>query len=145
MTVTDSRKTARKHLASLIEASLVTNLHLVQVVYAFQAGDLNGQSPVISVCSGGTFRERESFDEDNYPTFYIDIHVFVLYSDGKDWTEDLCEDRLDDIEEAIGKVISDNQHTQYWEALTQEEPTSPDGLDVGGQEYRHELLRIKVE
>lgn len=142
--ITSSRKLARKHLASLLQAALTGSGKPVQAVYDNQVGDFGGQSPVVVVSSGGSLRERLTY-QGQKSKYLLDIHVFVLYADeASSWTEAMAEDALDDIEELIQGVINDNQRSTYWESLTMTAASETGGVVIGGKEYRSELIGVRV-
>lgn len=140
-----NRKTIRKAIADLLKVGLVGEGKPVQAVYDHQVGDFNGQSPVVVVSSGGSLHEPGSFDG-SHAAFWLNVQVFVLYAsaDGN-WNEEDAEDALDDIDEAISGIFSDNQVSLHWQSITQDERSLTDGIEIGGVEYRIELISIRVE
>jgi hypothetical protein len=142
--IPSSRKAARLHLAGQLQAALTGTGKLAQAVYAYQVGDFQGQSPVVVVSSSSSLRERFTF-QGSKPTFTLTIHVFILYADGTgNWTEANAEDALDDIEEIIGKTLAANQKSPYWETITQVGATQTTGVMLGGQEYRTEVITVRL-
>lgn len=139
-----SRETVRDAMAVLLEAELVGAGNPVQAVYGYQIGDFVGLSPVVIVSSAGTGRQRMTF-EGSRATFYLNVYIFVLYTDEDAWNEDDAEDRLDSIEEKIAGVLDANQRTADWEALDYVDRSVCDGIEIGGVEYRREVIPIKVE
>lgn len=142
--ITTSRKDARKHLATLLAASLVGSGNPAQAVYDCQVGDFGGQSPVVVISSGGSLRERLT-GQGMKPKYMLNIHVFVLYADESGaWTEAMAEDALDDIEEIAQAVIAANQSSAYWGALTMTAPSQTGSVMIGGKEYRSEVIGLRV-
>ena len=142
--ISGSRKDARKHLAGQLKAQLVGTGLPAQAVYDYRVGDFQGQSPVVVVSSGGSLRERFSF-QGTKPKHALTIHVFVLYADETGaWTEADAEDALDDIEEIIANTLAANQKSSYWEAITPTAPSETSGVMVGGKEYRTEVITVRL-
>ena len=142
---TATRKAVRQQLATLLTAELVTAQSLVQAVYSYRIGDFQGQSPVVVVSSGGSQRIPLTF-EGTKPTYQILVHVFVVYSteDGT-WTEEDAENALDDIEEAISGVIAANDALDnYWISLGVNGKSVADSVEIGGVEYRREIIELEV-
>ena len=100
-----NRKTVRQAFADLLETALAS---LAQKVYDYRVGDFGNQSPVVVASNAGSRRERISFQGSKVTT-YLQVDVFVLYSDEGSWGEDDAEERLDDIEAAIAGVLDGNQ------------------------------------
>jgi hypothetical protein len=132
-----NRKTVRKALAALITSG-VTGL---QKVYDYRVGDFGGQSPVATVSSSGSQRERLTF-AGSKATMAFQVDVFALYSDGGSWGEDDAEDAIDDIEAAIADVVDANQVTANWRALSLEGRSQRIDVEIGGVEYVRESMII---
>ena len=146
-----NRETVRDAVATLLEDGLTGTGNPVQAVYNCQVGDFDGQSPVVVVSSGGSARPAMTF-QGNRATFWVNVHVFVLYSDEGDWGEDDAEDRLDLIEKEIAGIVETNRGpTDYWQKLAYGERMSGMGrtqtgsVVVGGLEYRTELIEMQAE
>jgi hypothetical protein len=74
------------------------------------------------------------------------IHVFVLYSDEGTWGEDDAEDALDSIEAKIADVVQANMsNSGVWSRVRYAEPTLTDGVEIGGIEYRREVITLEFE
>ncbi len=142
-----SRATARKGLANLLTTALVGTGKPAQAVYPYQVGDFAGQSPVVVVSSGPMLRLRDTLGECYRSRFELYVYTFVLYADPQsNWTEADAEDALDTIEAAIADVLLTNtRYSGYWDRIEYTEPTQPDGVEIGGIEYRRELIRLTVE
>ena len=135
------RSTYRALLASGLEARLVTTKCYAQAVYAYQASDFAGQSPVVVVTSAGTEAEQSTFGGDE-TRFDYDVIVFVLYADGTAWTEADSEGRIDLLEKEVRDWVADNRAgTIYWHTRGQ---TEIDAVMVGGDEYRMERIPISA-
>lgn len=140
-----SRETLRDALAQLLTTELTGTGKPVQTVYNYQVADFAGASPVVVVTSGPMERIRHGMGACWRSAATIDIHVFVAYSAPGGWTEANAEDALDTIEALIADVVLANNTTANWHGLRYDIPTLPDSVEVGGEEYRHELIRLRAE
>jgi len=141
MTTSVNREWARDALAYLIDTALTTAA-LTQEVYNYQVGDFEGRSPVVVVTSGPVQRTMDSFGTCWRTNVTLYVHVFVLYSDKDTWGEDDAEDRLDAIEAEIADVVAANPSNVTWGGLEFAEPSIVDSLEIGGDEYRHEVFTV---
>ena len=140
------REAARKHLASLLETALVGTGLPAQAVYPYQVGDFKGATPVVAVTSGPMRRRLDSMGECWRKSFQLLVYVFVAYSDDAGWTEAMAEDAIDAIEDGIAAVILANPRTDAWVTIYYDEgATQLDGVVIGGEEYRRELITFDVE
>lgn len=139
-----NRETIRDAMATLLNTALVGTGLPAQVVYGYRVGDLAGQSPVVVVSSAGS--ERPRFVADGGRTrVYLQVDVFVLYSDESSWGEDEAEDRLDLIEKTIADTVHANQVTTNWQAADYAARTERIDVEVGGLEYAREMIPLRVE
>lgn len=136
-----NRETARDGLAALLTTALAS---LVQTVYHYRVGNFEGASPVVVVSSGGSLRRRATL-QGGRATVYLQVDVFVLYSDEGTWGEDEAEDRIDAIESAIAGVVDANQATDDWYALSFSERSQRLDVEVGGLEYIREVITLAAE
>jgi hypothetical protein len=141
MRMASNRGTVRAAFGTLLGTALST---LAQAVYDYRIGDFEHQSPVVTVSSAGSVRKRASF-QGGRATFFLQVDVFVLYSDEGTWGEDDAEDRIDDIEAAIVAVVDENQATANWGALTLSERSQRVDVEIGGVEYIREMMVVAVE
>lgn len=132
-----NRKAVRKALAALLAAGVPE----LQQVYDYRVGDFEGQSPVATVSSSGSERERLTF-AGSKARMYFQVDVFSLYSDGGSWGEDDAEDAIDDIEAGIADVVDANQATEHWRALGLEGRSQRVDVMIGGNEYVRESMVI---
>lgn len=139
-----SRKTVRDALTGLLQTALVGSGKPAQAVYGYQVGDFGGQSPVVVVASGPIERERKGFGPCWHTSATLLVYVFVAYA-ATGWTEANAEDALDSVEAAIADVVLANSSTATWHGLKYEGPTEPDGVEIGGVEYRREVIRLRCE
>lgn len=140
-----SREVMRDALAQLLTTELTGSGKPVQAVYNYRIADFAGQSPVVVVTSGPVERVRQGMGACWRSIAAIDIHVFVAYAAAGGWTEANAEDAMDTIEALIADVVLNNNSTMNWHGLTYDGPTLPDAIEVGGEEYRHELIRLRAE
>lgn len=150
------RSQLRQALAGLLN-SLTGTGGLVQAVYDHLAGDIDEQSPVIVVGSGGT--ERKAFTlRGQRASYRLDVWVFVLYAalddDGKlllddqgapAWTEADAAQALDQIEQQIGQLLSTNQRGAYWQAVDYAGQSQVDVVSIGGASYLRECIPLRFE
>jgi hypothetical protein len=141
-----SRKLIRDAFAALLTTALVPT-NKAQAVYGYQVGDFAGQSPVVTVTSGPIERTIQTFGGCWRAQVQLLVHVFVLYSDKVTWGEDDAEDALDAIEVAIADVLLTNQSSGgvRWNKIAYAQPTQPDGVEIGGVEYRREIIQLQFD
>lgn len=157
-----NRKVLRKKFAQLVEAALVNGAtQLAARVYDYNVSDFGNNSPVVVVKSGGSNRPRLTARGGGL-TAFLEVVVWVRYNltaaenSGEAWSEEDSEDRLDDIEAAIAKVVEDNvqyfdsgqERTPYWDVLEYEDTTTVGSITVeelGGRKFRVEVIRLKAE
>jgi hypothetical protein len=136
-----NRATVRKAFAALLTTALGT---LTQAVYSYRVGDFGAQNPVVTVSSVGIQRKRATM-QGSRATMFLQVDVFVLYSDQAAWGEDDAEDRIDDIEAVIAGVIDANQAQANWFALSQADRSQRVDVEIGGVEYIREMITVAVE
>lgn len=142
-----NRETIRDALATLLTTALVGDGKPAQAVYNYKVGDFEGQSPVVTVTSGGTLRFEGDYGENLDGEFYLVITSYVLYADpGTDWGEDDAEDRLDLLEKSIADVLVDNySHASgTWERIAIDGRTQVVEGEIGGELYLVEIIPVKV-
>jgi hypothetical protein len=139
------REAARKQLATLLSSALVGIGKPAAAVYAYQVGDFRGATPVVVVTSGPMHRSLDSMGGCWRKGFQLLVYVFVAYADGAGWSEDMAEDAIDTIEEAIAGVVLDNLRTDAWTSIAYSDAgTQLDAVVIGGVEYRRELITFDV-
>lgn len=139
--MTASRKRIRHALAEVLDNEVTA----ARAVYGFQKAKLKGQTPVICVTSAGTARAPMTMQGDQ-STCYLDINVFVLYTDGGSWTEEQAEDKLDDIEEQIAAVVAKYRKSTSWGRLAyvdRSDARTPIVLE--GITYLHEVIPLEIQ
>lgn len=141
-----SRETVRDGVAALLGAALVGEGKPAAAVYGYQVGDFEGQSPVVVVSSGPMERTRRGFGGCWHSAVTLLVYVFVVYADvDSGWGEAEAEDALDAIEVLIADTVLANSSTAAWNGLTFDGPSAVDGVEIGGVEYRREVLRLRCE
>jgi hypothetical protein len=136
-----NRGTVRKAFAALLTTALGS---LTQATYNYRIGDFGTQNPVLTVSSAGIQRRRATM-QGSRATMFLQVDVFVLYSDQGTWNEDDAEDRIDDIEAALAGVIDANQAAANWYALSQSDRSQRVDVEIGGLEYIREVITVAVE
>jgi hypothetical protein len=138
-----SRETVRDALVTLLQAALVGDGLPVKTVTGSKVTDLSGLTPLVSVLSAGTLRERMTFMGDK-PTFHLEVQVWVLQAT-TGWTNAQAEDALDKIEALIAGVYEDNRGGAAWEVLEYNGPTSVMEMAVAGVPYYVERIPTLVK
>lgn len=136
---------SRKALRTALAKVLTNEVTHAQAIFGYQKSRIKGQTPVICVTSAGSRREPITM-KGNSLTATLDIHVFVLYSDGASWTEEQAEDRLDDIEQQIAHVVDQYRTSTAWSCLSYAERSnarSPVVLE--GTTYLHEVIPVEIQ
>lgn len=140
-----SRKTVREQFAAVLSSALVGSGKPVQALYDYQIGDFDGQSPVVVVTSGPIERTRLSAGPGWQSRVTLYVYSFVVYAvPGTAWTEADAEDSMDTIETAIADAILANTTSSYWHHITYAGTTVTDGVEIGGVEYRREIIPVQL-
>lgn len=134
------RQDAREALSALLGTA-----SSVQRVYAYQAVQLLGESPVVCITSAGTSRQPTTM-RDSVPTVALDIHVFVLYADdASGWTPQDAENTLDTCEEEIGLLIDANRRNAAWQRLAYADRSDArQPVTIDGVVYLHETIPVEA-
>jgi hypothetical protein len=138
-----SRSDVRKALAQLFQDNLVGEGQPLQAVYAYQKGDLGGETPVLLVMSSGSLRKKASLGASQWRNlFRFELNVFVEDASGA-WTDADVEDRLDWIEKRIADVIADNPRSAFWDSLQLgDDYTQITPFQLGQVSYKMESLYV---
>lgn len=137
-----SRETSRDALASLLTTALVGAGLPAKTVTGSKPTVLAGLTPLVAVLSGGTERERLTFQGD-ITTFYLEIQVWVSQK-ATGWTNAQAEDALDSIEALIAGVYESNRGTANWAALEYSGRTTVIEVTVDGNMYYLEMIPTVV-
>ena len=137
-----NRETARDALAALLTTALVGVGLPVKTVTNSNVKELEGLTPLVGVLSGGTLRERLSFQGDK-ATFYLEVQVFVLQA-GTGWTNAQAEDALDRIESLIAGVYESNRGTANWAVLEYDGRSTVIEVTADGKLYFMEIIPTVV-
>ena len=140
-----NRSVVRKAIAALFTGLTTGGTPLVKVVYDYQIGDLQGQSPVIVVVSGPASHEKISERGLTETHHIIYVHLFVLYAteDGL-WTEAASEDKIDAVEKAVTDLVIDNFAATAWFTLSLGEFSEVTAISMANVLYRHESISVDV-
>lgn len=133
-----SRETARDALVTLLTTALVGPGLPAKTVTGAKVTSLKGLTPLVSILSAGTLRERLTFQGDK-PTFYLEVQVWVRQA-CTGWTNAQAEDALDTIESLIAAVIEGNRATAEWEALEYRAPSEVREVVVAGDPFYMERI-----
>lgn len=148
MTVAN-RETARDKLAELLTTALVGSGKPAQAVYNYQVGDFQNMAPAVVVTSGPIQRQRQAYGDCYTNTITLYVNVFVPYADpASSWTEAHAEDAIDLIEKTIAETVLNNLSAPgYWNQCryAPDEATLIGGVEIGGVEYRREIISIECE
>lgn len=137
-----NREVSRDALAVLLEAGLVGTGLPVKTVSASKLSSLEGITPLVTVLSSGTERERMTFAGDQ-ASFLLTVQVWVLQT-GDGWTHSQAEDALDDIESRIAALYEANRGTDDWDVLEHAGPTAVIEVAVAGVPYYLENVPTRV-
>lgn len=138
-----NRSVVRKQLATLLATELVGAGLPVQQVYDHQTGDFEGRSSVIVVTSAGT--GRGSTLVASTTTILLEVFTFVVYAlEDNSWTEAQSEDQLDLLEKSVADVVAYANDSGVWESVEFNGESEIDSIEVGGLEYRYEVIPIRI-
>ena len=145
-TVMINRKALREALATLLSAQLVGVGKPVEAVYSYQVADFQGKSPILFVTSAGSWRRNPEHSGRITSIAYLDVNVFVLYSDGGSWTEQKSEERLDLIEQKVSEVVVNNARPDggLWLDLDFVGRTQVTSVVIGGKDYSWEVIPLSA-
>lgn len=142
-----SRKQIRERMAALLTSGVPS----AQAIFDHQPGTFEGQSPVITVSSGGSDRSRMTF-RGGQSTFTIDLYLFVRVAEAGNaaYTQAQAEDLLDDCEHAIATVVESNQvddtgpDATHWQAVAYAGRSNTVFVVVDGKEYKREHIPLII-
>lgn len=133
-----SREIVRDALKALLSTALVGTGLPVKTVTASKVKQLEGLTPLVAVLSGGTLRERLTYQGDK-PTFHLEVQVWVL-QEGTGWTNAQAEDALDSIEAIIAGVYESERETANWAVLEYDGRTTVIEVTSDGKLYYMERI-----
>ncbi len=113
-----------------------------------QPFDFSGESPVVVVASAGSERQQLTF-RGSAPIYYLDVHLFVratgIDGSGNTVTVVGIDDTLDDLEHAVGTLISAVQTGEHWTAIDYDGRSRAEFLTIlDGTEYKREIIPLKI-
>lgn len=135
-----SRETARDALVTLLTSALSET---VKTVTGSKVTNLQGLTPLVSVLSAGSFRERMTFMGDK-PTFQLEVQVWVMQAT-TGWTNAQAEDALDAIEALIAATYESARGTATWEVIEYSAPSQVLEIAVAGIPYYMERIPTTVK
>jgi len=138
-----SREAARDALVALLKTALKGAGLPVKTVTGSKVDDLSGLTPLVSVLSAGTLRQRLTFQGD-IPVFSLEVQIWVR-QECTGWTNAQAEDALDRIESLIAGTYESNRGTANWEALEYSGPTTVHEISVAGTAYYMERIPTTVK
>jgi hypothetical protein len=133
-----TRKTARVQMGAVLNTALTGDGNPVQAVYDHLKEDFQGQSPVVVVASAGTRPLPQSHTHWR-AEYNLEIIIFAVREN-----EEVAEDALDDVAEALFAALETNRTTDYWRDLTFGTPSDVLPATVGGEPYWMEPLTVTV-
>lgn len=138
-----NRKAIRKLLAQKIESSIVGTGKRTRAVYHYKPALFDRGTPAVCVASMPSDRKVEAISVVRTDAFYFDIHTFVLYT-GKDWTPEMSEDALDDIELDVTNAIAEHASADEWAYMRLIDRPIMDPVLINGVEYQHEVFQVEI-
>ncbi len=134
-----SRRAVREEIGAVLTSALAG---LTQRIYTDQPLSFGGESPVVVVASDGSEREgtnKRTFGGPIAPTFHLDIYTFVLSATTNG------DDALDDLEQGIAQIVSDNPGSGSWTAISYGGRTETAFITVvDGTEYKRERIPLTI-
>lgn len=114
--MTTSRQSIRTQLAALLAA----NVPSAQAVYAYEPGDLNGQSPVLVIASAGSERMWRSHGTPHLRVYLtVDVYTRAAESATGGYTYATSADVIDTVEAQIATTIDAHQtEPGLWVGIT---------------------------
>lgn len=143
-----SRKIARDHLAALISTEVVDSTpKIAMAVFNYKPTDFRDSgTPAVIVWSGGSVRPKAGVGSEQFRTeVRLEVITFVPRGQKKGgWTTVKAENRLDELERRISKVVAENQRVvgKWVNLWFQESMSDIFPSTLGGEPYTSELLTI---
>ena len=141
--MSSSRETTRDALVTLLAAALVGTGLPCKTVIGSKPAQLKGKTPLVSMLSGGSLRERMTVSGDK-ATFYYALHVWVQQST-TGWTNAQAEDALDTIESLIAQTFETNRKSSSWSVLSYESRTTVADVEFEGERYYLERIPVAAK
>jgi len=138
-----SREASRDALVTLLSAGLVGVGLPVKTVTGSKVESLEGLTPLVSVLSAGTLRERVTFKGD-MPEFYLEVQVWVSQAQ-TGWTNAQAEDAIDNIEARIAAIYDSARNTDNWAVVDYDGRTTVTEASVAGTLYYLERIPTVVK
>lgn len=146
-----SRELARDYLATLLDTELVsTTPQIAMAVFNHHPNDFSDSgSPAVLVLSSGIARPKAGVGSQQYRAMVrLEVLTFVPRA-GKSstWGPDDIEDRLDELERRIAKVVAEHQSEPgYWTNIWYQEGAYSDIFpsNLGGEPFMSERIFLEV-
>lgn len=135
-----SRETVRDQLVTELGVALIGTGLPCKTVVGSKVTALAGLTPLVSVLSSGSLRERATFQGD-IPTFSLELQVWVLQAT-EGWTNAQAEDALDTIESLIAGVVQTKRNNG--ENIDYAGRTTVLEVSVAGVPYYLERIPVNV-
>ncbi len=136
-----SRKAVRQAVGLLLQNTLTGTGNPAQAVYDHEVGDWGTQDPVVYVTGRSAYRHDDNDPQKGLASFGLDVHVWVRYvKDGV--TEADSENTLDDIEAKVADTVLEDVSSGGF--LAHDGESIVDALELGGVQYRHEVIPLRV-
>lgn len=138
-----NREIARDALVTLLTTNMI-GANQAQTVTGNKLDTIEGKAPVVYVRSGGTFRERITFDED-LPRFRFDVIIYTHQS--KDtWTDANACDMVDKLESLLAQVIQTHRKTTDWDLIGYAGTSTIEEIELGtgGNRYYKETIPLFI-
>ena len=146
-----NRKHIRRALHPLLVSSLAAegNLLIPEAnIFKGRLANPKGQSPLVYITSGGSDRPPLTIRQ-KQAIFRIEIYSLTLLVDpnNNEWTEEMAEDLLDDIEARIKHVVESNpKMDKLWTSVEYiEGGTTIERVPLAGHDYLVEMIPVNFK
>ena len=134
-----TRKGAREALGALLGSEMTGAGNPVQAVYDYLKSTFDGQSPVVCVGSEGVEAVPMTF-QGSRPSYFFSILTFVTRAG-----EEVAEDALDEVAQALYEVVEANRKTDDWKFIAYDGRSRVEAATVGGDPYWMEVTPVRME
>lgn len=136
-----NRKVVRQAVSLLFQEALVGEDKPLQAFFDHEVGDWGTQNPIGYLTGRGSRRHDDPDALAHSSEFALDLHVWVRYI-AEGVTEADSENTLDDIEQLVAETIQSDGRVGG--VLSHDGESLVDALEIGGVEYRHETIPLRV-
>lgn len=143
------REQVRDGVVALMQAGLIGTGKPTQAVYNGLQSDFGSLAPVVMITDAGIRRKPRELTGTKYRS-WVRLLALVWVADADTaagWTDEMAENQLGAIEQAIADVISANRRTTNWKWIGYDDAfTEIEALpDEGGHSYLVETIPLLVE